>query len=55
MNLLLIDIYHIDTEYIFRTINYGYSRFFANTTHLNFQFVGDQRGELHDNFWMTLY
>lgn len=38
---------------IFRAVNYGYSRFFANGTHFNFQFVGDQRGQVHDNFWLT--
>lgn len=40
---------------VFRTVNYGYSRFFANATDFNFQFVGDQRGEIHDNFWLTQF
>jgi len=40
---------------IFRTENYGYSRFFANGTHFNFQFVGDQRGQIHDEFWLQPY
>eukprot|EP01102_Stenamoeba_stenopodia_P018701 TRINITY_DN690_c0_g1_i1.p1 TRINITY_DN690_c0_g1~~TRINITY_DN690_c0_g1_i1.p1 ORF type:complete len:567 (+),score=113.94 TRINITY_DN690_c0_g1_i1:106-1806(+) len=38
---------------IFRTMNYGYARIFANATHFNLNFHGDQRNELHDSTWLT--
>jgi len=38
---------------IFRGINYGFSRFYANTTNLYFEFVGNHRYQVHDSFWLT--
>jgi len=38
---------------VFRTMNYGYARIFANATHFNLNFHGDQRNELHDSTWLT--
>ncbi|GAM20511.1 hypothetical protein SAMD00019534_036860 [Acytostelium subglobosum LB1] len=37
---------------VFRAINYGYTRFYANTTDLYFEFVGNNRNIVHDNFWL---
>ncbi|GAM17445.1 hypothetical protein SAMD00019534_006200, partial [Acytostelium subglobosum LB1] len=48
------DGYEVQPDFsIFRTMNYGYTRFYANTTNLYFEFVGDQRNEVHDSFWLT--
>eukprot|EP01112_Ceratiomyxa_fruticulosa_P022600 TRINITY_DN832_c0_g2_i2.p1 TRINITY_DN832_c0_g2~~TRINITY_DN832_c0_g2_i2.p1 ORF type:complete len:608 (-),score=96.49 TRINITY_DN832_c0_g2_i2:68-1891(-) len=35
---------------MFRTNNFGYTRFFANSTDLFFEYVGDQLGLVHDSF-----
>eukprot|EP01132_Coremiostelium_polycephalum_P000616 gene616-765_t len=35
---------------VFRAINYGFSRLYANTTDLFFEFVGNSRFEVHDSF-----
>lgn len=38
---------------VFRTMTYGYSRIFANSTHFNLEFHGDQRNEIHDSVWLN--
>jgi hypothetical protein len=38
---------------IFRSMNWGYSHLWTNATHLRFQYLGDQRGEVHDQFWLV--
>jgi hypothetical protein len=37
---------------IFRSITYGYTRFYANSTHLHMEFLTDQRNEVHDELWL---
>ncbi|EGG14718.1 hypothetical protein DFA_10978 [Cavenderia fasciculata] len=37
---------------IFRTTNYGYTRFYANQTDLLFEYVGNHRNLVHDSFWL---
>eukprot|EP01133_Synstelium_polycarpum_P018257 gene18257-21849_t len=36
----------------FRTVNFGYTRFYANQTHLYFEYVGNQGNTVHDHFWL---
>lgn len=38
---------------IFRTAEYGFSRMKANSSHFHLQFIGDQRGRIHDELWLT--
>ncbi|KAM9958260.1 hypothetical protein ACTFIW_001121 [Dictyostelium discoideum] len=38
---------------IFRSISYGHVRFYANTTSLYFEFVGNHRSIVHDSFWLN--
>ncbi|EFA75326.1 hypothetical protein PPL_11402 [Heterostelium album PN500] len=45
--------HEIQPDYsIFRAINYGYTRFYANTTSLYFEYVGNNRNLVHDSFWL---
>jgi hypothetical protein len=38
----------------FRTMNYGYTRIRTNSTHLQFQYLNNQRNEVHDEFFLHL-
>eukprot|EP01133_Synstelium_polycarpum_P010867 gene10867-12661_t len=37
---------------VFRAVNYGYTRFYSNQTHLYFEYVGNSRNIVHDHFWL---
>jgi hypothetical protein len=48
------DRHHAQPDWsVFRTMNNGYTRFRTNATHLVMQFVGDQRGGVHDELVLT--
>lgn len=39
---------------VFRTANFGYTRIQTNATHLHFQYLGNNRNLVHDEFYLHL-
>lgn len=45
--------HHVQPRWsVFRTADFGFSRITTNATHLHAEFIGDQRGEVHDSLWL---
>lgn len=46
--------HHVQPKWsVFRAGEFGYGRIHTNATHLHAEFVGDQRGAVHDEVWLT--
>jgi len=47
------DHHHVQPRWsVFRSADFGFSRIYTNATHLHAQFIGDQRGQVHDELWL---